>query len=89
MSPSLRRLAIRRVVVVVKHLERIAGLQVALEIHLVREHVNHLDDDVGRNAGLHRGEIETGIDGRAGAVITRLQCLLHVLRGEGAVGAAS
>ena len=63
-------------------------MDVALEVHLVGEHLDHLDHDVGRNAGLHGREIKTGIDRGAGAVILRVQNLLHFAGGEHAVRAA-
>ena len=55
-------------------------MQVALEVHLVGEHPDHLDHDVGGNARLHAGEIEAGIDGGAGAVAMHLELLLHACR---------
>ncbi len=88
MSPVFAGWPSRRVVIIVIDFEAVAGLQVALEVHLVGEHADHLDHDVGGNARLHAGEIEAGIDGGAGAVVMHLQLFLHHLGGEAAVGGA-
>ena len=53
-----RGLPIGRVIVGIENFERIARLQVALKVHFIREHVDHLHDDFGGDSGLHRRKIE-------------------------------
>ena len=81
-----RGFAVRRVVIVVVDFKGVARPDVALEIHFVREHVDHLHDDARRNSRLHGRQIETRIDLGARAVIPGLEFFEYILRGEAAVG---
>ena len=60
-------------------------MNIALEVDLVGEHVDHFHHDVGRNARSHRREIETRIDRCAGTMDVGFELLLDIVCREGPV----
>ena len=52
-----------------EHLERIAGLHLALEVDVVGVDLDHVVDDRGRHLVAHRGLINALIEPHAGAVV--------------------
>ena len=77
---ALCRLSVFREVVAEENFERIAGVYVALKIHVIGEHVDHFDDHGGSDAGVNRSLVQAGINGCLGVLIFLFEFALYGFR---------